>query len=174
MTPDNETTDRLTIEAHARPGSPATLRAEVHVSTDLSAGAEYTLKLSDPGEVLQAVRAWLGQVLGATATDPKPPGLPIVIHQEVVYAVWRYAERGDRALYPESEWWAVRMEHTALEQPEGGRMTGALRLTQTGVDQLLADPHGLARVPYESPDPLLDEIRIGRRFSSMTGWTRVS
>jgi hypothetical protein len=165
--------NQLRIRARVKPGSHPPLRAEVHVSGDESLD-EYTLQLSEPGEVLQAVRAWLGHVLGATAADVNAPGLPIVIHQQVVYALWRTEQQGDPALYGQSEWWAVRMEHTALEQREGGRMTGAQRLAQTRVQQLLADPHGLARVAYDAPDELRDQMSAGRRFSNMTGWTRVS
>ena len=94
--------------------------------------------------------------------------------QKVVYAAWRTEQQGDRALYAEPEWWAVRMEHSAVEQPEAGRITGAQRLTQKEVGQLLADPHGLAGVLYEKPESLVNQMSAGRTFSNMTGWTRVS
>jgi 3-mercaptopyruvate sulfurtransferase SseA len=94
--------------------------------------------------------------------------------QKVVYAAWRTEQLGNRELYPEAEWWAVRMEHTAAEQPDAGRITGAQRLTQQQASRLLTDPHNLAGLPYEDPEALLHEMSSGRHFSNMTGWTRVS
>lgn len=173
MTLTDDASRLLTIRVQTQAGQPAAFRAEIHMSTETSYGTEYTVNVTDPGEVLDAVRAWLGQVRGDGAAAAKAVELPAVSDQEIVYAAWR-SDQLDRTLPPDWEWWAVRMEHTPLEQPDGGRMTGAQRLTQTQYGGLLADPHGLARVAYQDPELLLGEMGAGRRFSNMTGWTRKS
>jgi hypothetical protein len=97
------------------------------------------------------------------------PGSP-----EVVYAAWR-AEPADSASLPaQTVWWAVRMEHTPAEQPDAGRITGALLLAPAEATRLLSDPHELAHVAYGDPQELIGEVVGGRYFANMTGWARES
>jgi hypothetical protein len=95
------------------------------------------------------------------------PGSPAI-----VYAAWRSESVGSQPA-ADAVWWAVRMEHTAAEQPDGGTMTGALQLAPAQVTRLLSDPHELAHLAYGDPQTLIGELAGGQYFANMTGWARI-
>jgi hypothetical protein len=56
-------TGLLVIRAYLEVDSPSPLRAEIRLTTDVSAGIERTLNLADPDLVDQVVRSWLRGML---------------------------------------------------------------------------------------------------------------
>ena len=52
----------LVIRARLEVGSPAPLRAEVRLTTDVSRGIEEIVNLSDVDSVAALVRTWLGRI----------------------------------------------------------------------------------------------------------------
>src|SRR5258708_1231570 len=63
----NERTGLLIIRAWIEEGSALPLRAQLRVSTDISAGVERTLTLTRPAEVSAAVLEWLNSIVNGTA-----------------------------------------------------------------------------------------------------------
>ena len=92
----------------------------------------------------------------------------------IVYAAWRADPASTPSLPGQAVWWAVRMEHTKTEQPDAGRITGALLLAPAEVTRLLSDPHELFRLAYGDPQTLIGELANGHYFANMTGWARLS
>jgi hypothetical protein len=62
MPTDN--TGLLIIRAYVERGSSAPLRAEVRLTSDVSAGIERTVVLADAELVAEVVRGWLNDILG--------------------------------------------------------------------------------------------------------------
>jgi hypothetical protein len=65
----------LIIRAWVEPGSPSPLRAQIRCTTDVSQGLEYSLTVAEEEATVEAVRAWLSQVLagsgeGGSDSDP--------------------------------------------------------------------------------------------------------
>jgi hypothetical protein len=56
-------TGLLIIRAYLDPESSRPLRAELRLTSDVSAGIERTLNLVDPDRVAEAVRSWLEDML---------------------------------------------------------------------------------------------------------------
>jgi hypothetical protein len=64
----NSSTGLLIIRAYVEPESSSPLRAEIRLTSDVSAGIERTLNLVDADVVAQVVRSWLKAILdGPTA-----------------------------------------------------------------------------------------------------------
>ena len=61
MSTDN--TGLLIIRAYVERGSSAPLRAEVRLTSDVSAGIEQTIILADADRVADVVRGWLDDIL---------------------------------------------------------------------------------------------------------------
>jgi hypothetical protein len=60
----------LIIRAWLEPGSRSPLRAHIRLTADVARGLERSLTVSREAEVLQAVQAWLSEVLaGPPAPD---------------------------------------------------------------------------------------------------------
>ena len=90
----------------------------------------------------------------------------------IVYAAWRAEPESSGTLPEHAVWWAVRSEYAIAEQPDAGRITGALLLFPAQVTRLLSDPHGLAHLAYGDPQTLIGEVADGHHFANMTGWIR--
>src|SRR2546427_9935361 len=60
-------TGLLIIRAYPEPGSSAPLRAEIRLTTDVSAGIERTLTLVDRDAVADVVRTWLDSIIDGPA-----------------------------------------------------------------------------------------------------------
>jgi hypothetical protein len=59
-------TGLLIIRAWVEPGSCSPLRAEIRFTTDVSRGIDRSLTVSQQEEVLDAVKAWLSELLAAS------------------------------------------------------------------------------------------------------------
>jgi hypothetical protein len=57
----------LIIRAWVEPGSSSLLRAQIHLTIDVAQGLERSLTISREAEVLEAVQAWLSEVLAGSA-----------------------------------------------------------------------------------------------------------
>ena len=68
----------LIIRAWVEKGSPEPLRADVRVTTDVSAGIERHLTLAHAEEVGATVQAWLAEVLGEAAPESHRPTSPCI------------------------------------------------------------------------------------------------
>jgi hypothetical protein len=65
-------TGLLIIRAYVETGSSAPLRAEIRLTSDVSAGIERSLTLADKDAVGELVRGWLEDILdGAAAGSPR-------------------------------------------------------------------------------------------------------
>jgi hypothetical protein len=69
-------TGLLIIRAYLEAGSQSPLRAEIRLTSDVSAGIERTLTLIDRDRVSEVVQRWLDDILktdaGATRFPPSP------------------------------------------------------------------------------------------------------
>jgi hypothetical protein len=63
-------TGLLIIRAYVETGSAAPLRAEIRLTSDVSAGFERSLKLVDKDAVTEVVLRWLDDVLDGPAPTP--------------------------------------------------------------------------------------------------------
>ena len=61
---DGEVTGLLIIRAWTEPGSSDPLRAQVRLTTDVSAGMQHVMTLCRPDDVTSVVSAWLAEVTG--------------------------------------------------------------------------------------------------------------
>lgn len=69
-------TDRtglVIIRAWIEAGSVQPLRAQIRLTTDVSAGFERTLTLSGADEVCATVQEWLDDIVGQGETSAEPP-----------------------------------------------------------------------------------------------------
>ncbi|MBJ7597688.1 MAG: hypothetical protein DLM67_19800 [Candidatus Nephthysia bennettiae] len=74
MSTDN--TGLLIIRAYVERDSSAPLRAEIRLTSDVSAGIERTLVLADADVVARLVRSWLDDILnGPTADSGRHAGI---------------------------------------------------------------------------------------------------
>jgi hypothetical protein len=64
----------LIIRAWVEPGSSSPLRAQIRLTTDVARGLEYSLTLTQEAEVVEAVRAWLSEMLAAAGGAKDDPG----------------------------------------------------------------------------------------------------
>lgn len=64
-------TGLLIIRAYVETGSSAPLRAEIRLTSDVSAGVERSFTLADKDAVAEVVRRWLDDVLEGTAGDTR-------------------------------------------------------------------------------------------------------
>jgi hypothetical protein len=62
-------TGLLIIRAYLEAGSPAPLRAEIRLTSDVSTGFERTVTLADRELVARVVRDWLDNILEGPATE---------------------------------------------------------------------------------------------------------
>jgi hypothetical protein len=58
-----DSTGLLIIRARLEPGSSSPLRAEIRLTTHVALGFERSLILSQPGAVVEVVRAWLDDIV---------------------------------------------------------------------------------------------------------------
>jgi hypothetical protein len=65
------TTGLLIIRAYVETGSRAPLRAEIRLTSDVSAGIEGSFTLADGDAVAEVVRRWLDDVLEGAAGDTR-------------------------------------------------------------------------------------------------------
>jgi hypothetical protein len=63
----NDSTGLLIIRAYVERDSSAPLRAEIRLTSDVSAGIERTLVLADADVVATVVRTWLADILNGPA-----------------------------------------------------------------------------------------------------------
>jgi hypothetical protein len=67
-------TGLLIIRAYLETGSPSPLRAEIRLTSDVSAGIERTFTLVDRDRVSEVVRLWLDDILDTPdAEAARPP-----------------------------------------------------------------------------------------------------
>jgi len=67
-------TGLLIIRAYLETGSPSPLRAEIRLTSDVSAGIERTFTLVDRDRVSEVVRLWLDEILDTPdAEADRPP-----------------------------------------------------------------------------------------------------
>jgi hypothetical protein len=64
----------LIIRAWVEPGSSSPLRAQIRLTTDVARGLEYSLTLTQEAKVVEAVRAWLSEMLAAAGGAKDDPG----------------------------------------------------------------------------------------------------
>jgi hypothetical protein len=72
---NDDHTALMIIRAWIEPGSSEPLRAQIRISTDVSAGIERTLTLARPEAVCATVQSWLAEIVsradtGGTQPDP--------------------------------------------------------------------------------------------------------
>jgi hypothetical protein len=69
----NTRTGLLLIRAWVEPGSSSPLRAQIRVTTDVSRGFERSLTVVQEEAVVEAVQAWLSEMLaGAQGVEENP------------------------------------------------------------------------------------------------------
>lgn len=66
---EEDRTGLLVIRAWIEKGSSEPLRAQLRLSTDVSAGFETTTTVSRPEEVIAAVQEWLATILGQSRAE---------------------------------------------------------------------------------------------------------
>jgi hypothetical protein len=69
-------TGLLIIRAWVEPGSSSPLRIQLRITTDVSAGFDSTLTVTQEEPVIAAVQTWLSAMLADSSTvngDPDPP-----------------------------------------------------------------------------------------------------
>jgi hypothetical protein len=64
------------IRAWVEPGSTSPLRVQIRRTTDVSQGFEQSLTVAEKGAVVEAVQAWLPELLASSLTDDDDPGSP--------------------------------------------------------------------------------------------------
>lgn len=71
----NSSTGLLIIRAYLEPESSSPLRAEIRLTSDVSAGIERTLNLVDADAVAEVVQRWLKAILDGSTAGPSitPP-----------------------------------------------------------------------------------------------------
>jgi hypothetical protein len=62
----------LIVRAYLQRGSSAPLRAEIRLTSDVSAGIERTLHLADADAVAEVVRGWLDDILDGPRAGSGP------------------------------------------------------------------------------------------------------
>jgi hypothetical protein len=66
----SDSTGLLIIRAYVERDSSAPLRAEIRLTSDVSAGIERTFVLADADVVARVVRSWLDDILNGPTADP--------------------------------------------------------------------------------------------------------
>jgi hypothetical protein len=69
-------TGLLIVRAWVEPGSPSPLRAQIRLTTDVSGGLDRSLTVAQEEAVVEAVKAWLSEMLAGTqgvGDDPDGP-----------------------------------------------------------------------------------------------------
>jgi hypothetical protein len=66
----SDSTGLLIIRAYVERDSSAPLRAEIRLTSDVSAGIERTLVLADADVVARVVRGWLDDILNGPTAGP--------------------------------------------------------------------------------------------------------
>jgi len=68
-------TGLLIIRAWVEPGSSSPLRAQIRLTTDVSGGLDRSLTVAQEEAVVEAVQAWLSEMLaGAQGVEDNPGG----------------------------------------------------------------------------------------------------
>lgn len=66
----------LIIRAWVEPGASSPLRAQIRLTTDVSEGFERSLTVAEKEAVVEAVRAWLSEMLAGSPTGGDEPDSP--------------------------------------------------------------------------------------------------